>query len=281
MQDKIQKQILDAFFVVLRPIAKILLRYGIGYREFAEVAKSAFVDVATSEYGLRGRPTNASRVAVMTGLTRKEVKRLRENIGLDNETLLKNYNRLSAVLHIWYSDQEFLDSNGNPATLPFSGDSASFSKIVRMVGGDIPPGAVRTELKRLKTIEESQRGYLRPIRRAIAPADEHDNLCLSLLHAAYPLFSNIAHNSECGRNGSTWAQFSAFAKQIDINDLARLRRVCSDRVKESAESFDDLFMAYQKLDDGSESEKEAVPVAVGVFYFEDHSADSEQVWGDK
>lgn len=66
MQDKTQKQILKAFFLVLRPIAKILLRYGIGYREFAEVVKSALVDVATDEYGIRGRPTNISRVAVMT-----------------------------------------------------------------------------------------------------------------------------------------------------------------------------------------------------------------------
>jgi hypothetical protein len=48
MQDKIQKQILDAFFVFLRPIAKILLRYGIGVREIAEVAKSASVDVAST-----------------------------------------------------------------------------------------------------------------------------------------------------------------------------------------------------------------------------------------
>ena len=76
MQDNIQRQILDAFFVILRPIAKILLRCGIGFREFVEVAKAAFVDVASSDYGLRGRPTNISRVAVMTGLTRKEVRRL-------------------------------------------------------------------------------------------------------------------------------------------------------------------------------------------------------------
>ena len=80
MEDKIKKQILDAFFVVLRPIAKILLRYGIGFREFAEVAKSAFVDVASSDHGIRGRPTNISRVAVMTGLTRKEVRRIRNQI---------------------------------------------------------------------------------------------------------------------------------------------------------------------------------------------------------
>ncbi|MFQ5549243.1 MAG: DUF6502 family protein, partial [Woeseia sp.] len=70
MQDKIQRQILDALLVAIRPLARALLRVGIGYREFAEISKAAFVDIATKDYGLRGRPTNISRVAVMTGLTR-------------------------------------------------------------------------------------------------------------------------------------------------------------------------------------------------------------------
>jgi hypothetical protein len=78
MQDTAKNNVLSALLKALRPIARFLMKSGIGYREFAEISKSAFVDVATSDYGLRGRPTNISRVAVMTGLTRKEVKRLRE-----------------------------------------------------------------------------------------------------------------------------------------------------------------------------------------------------------
>ena len=58
MRDNIQRQILDALLVALRPLARALLRVGIGYREFAEMSKTAFVDVATTDYGLRGRPTN-------------------------------------------------------------------------------------------------------------------------------------------------------------------------------------------------------------------------------
>ena len=48
MQNDIQQQILGAFLVTLRPIAKLLLRFGIGFREFSEVAKTAFVDVASN-----------------------------------------------------------------------------------------------------------------------------------------------------------------------------------------------------------------------------------------
>jgi hypothetical protein len=80
MQEKLKQQVLNAFLLVLRPVVKILLRYGISFSEFAETAKIAFVDVSTSDFGIRGRPTNISRVAVMTGLTRKEVRRIRTRI---------------------------------------------------------------------------------------------------------------------------------------------------------------------------------------------------------
>ena len=122
MQNDIQRQILGAFLVVLRPMARILLRFGIGFREFAEISKTAFVDVASSDFGLRGRPTNISRVAVMTGLTRKEVNRVREKIAKGDEDLVVRTTPLCEVLHRWHAEPEFLDSSGRPGVLPFSGD---------------------------------------------------------------------------------------------------------------------------------------------------------------
>ena len=70
--------IVDVVQTILRPIAAILLRCGMTWKEFAEVSKSVFVDVATREFGISGRPTNVSRVSILTGIGRKEVKRQRD-----------------------------------------------------------------------------------------------------------------------------------------------------------------------------------------------------------
>lgn len=283
MQDHIQKQILDAFFIVLRPIAKILLRFGIGYREFAEVAKSAFVDVATAEYGIRGRPTNISRVAVMTGLTRKEVRRIRDLLETDSETIESKTTPLATVLHRWYSDGEFLDSDGRPAVLPFgnSENGPSFTSLVKKYGGDIPPGAMRTELKRVKSIEEDKEGNLRAIRRDVHPPTKHDNLCMALMHSAYPLMSNIAHNTDPDRSEGTWAMSTAYTAAIRKDDVSRLRRICNDRARETIESFDDLFGAYEKLSDDERNLSGTIPVAVGVFYYEEREDEQRSVWESK
>ncbi|MFQ5608658.1 MAG: DUF6502 family protein, partial [Woeseiaceae bacterium] len=62
MASPIQEKILEGIFGVICSIARIFLRYNIGYREFSDLSKAAFVQVATESYGIRGRPTNVSRV---------------------------------------------------------------------------------------------------------------------------------------------------------------------------------------------------------------------------
>ena len=119
MQQKQQKKVLNAFQLVLRPIVKILLRYGIGYNEFAETVKTSFVDVGSTDFGIRGRPTNISRVAVMTGLTRKEVRRLRTKIEGGEDTVVVKSTPITEILHRWHAENEYLDSKGRPAVLPF------------------------------------------------------------------------------------------------------------------------------------------------------------------
>jgi hypothetical protein len=269
MQDDIQKRILGAFLVVLRPMARILLRFGIGFREFSEIAKTAFVDVASTDYGLRGRPTNVSRVAVMTGLTRKEVKRIRDKLSSGEDRLSVRTTPLCVILHRWHAEEDFLDQQGRPAVLPFGGGSPSFSELVRRFGGDIPPGAMRTELKRVGAIQEDENGNLKVIRRSVVPTGKHDNLIAALAHSAYPLLTTIAHNINTDIRDERWAQYTAFTKAVKSSDIRKVRRISSDRLVDISESFDDLFMAYESLHGEDTDEKQRTTIAVGVFYFED------------
>ena len=278
MRDDIQRQILAAFLVVLKPIARILLRFGIGFREFSEIAKTAFVDVASSDFGIRGRPTNISRVAVMTGLTRKEVRRLRDKIADGKHTVVVKPTPMWDILPYWHADGEFLDSAGRPAKLPFSGESKSFSSLVRRFGGDIPPGAMRTELKRVGAVEEDEAGNLTVLKRTFRPEVDHESLVASLVHGVYPLLATVSHNTNPNRNGSTWSQRIAFTQAVSKGDVPRLKRMTADRIESFAESIDDLFMAYETLNDQDIKGEDKTTLAVGVFYFEDREADKNYRW---
>lgn len=279
MGDSIKRQILAAFLVVMKPFARILLRYGIGFREFSEIAKTAFVDVASSDFGLRGRPTNISRVAVMTGLTRKEVRRLRDKIAEGKETVIVKPTPMWDILHYWHADPEFLDSTGRPAKLPFAGENNSFSSLVRHYGGDIPPGAMRTELQRVGAIAADDEGKLSVLKRTFRPQGDHDSLVASLVHAVYPLIATVSHNTDPDRAGSTWAQHTAFTQAIRKDDVPRINRITAERIGAFAESIDDLFIAYETLNEPETAdENDKTTLAVGVFYFEDRETDRNYKW---
>ncbi|WP_156762778.1 DUF6502 family protein [Woeseia oceani] len=279
MQATAQRNVLRALLVALKPIAKMLLRNGIGFREFAEIAKSAFVDVSTNEYGLRGRPTNISRVAVMTGLTRKEVRRIRDKISSGDEDLVVKSNPLSEVLHRWFSTPEFLSANGTPLKLPFDGAGPSFTGLVRRFGGDIPPGAMRTELKRVKAIVEDGNGLLEAVKRDVLPHETTDKLITGLVHGLYPMASAIAYNTNPNIVGEPWTQRTAATKHVRNEDISRIRRISRDRLVEFTDSVDDLFMAYETLhgEDPTSNESETA-IGIGVFYFEHSDENDEITW---
>ncbi len=143
--DKINK----ALFKLLQPIARLCLRLGLGYREYCELSKAAFVEVAARDYGVHGRPTNVSRIAAMTGLTRKEVSRLRRKVENGGAMRTERASPLREVIAAWQSEAEFCDRTGKPRLLPLEGKRGSFHSLVRRFAGDIPDGAMRKELVRI------------------------------------------------------------------------------------------------------------------------------------
>jgi len=277
MKQKQQKTVLNSFQLVLRPIIKVLLRYGIGYNEFAESVKMAYVDVGSTDFGIRGRPTNISRVAVMTGLTRKEVRRLRTKMESGEDSVTVKSTPITEILHRWHAEDEFLDDRGRPASLSFSGDSGSFSSLVKKYGGDVPAGAMRAELNRVGAIDEDAGGNLSVKRRSFWPTDQTEKLESALVHHVYPLMSSVAYNTDPENESDVMAQFAIYSLDIESQDRPRLRRMCSDRLTDMAESFDDLFIAYES--NGIEpTAATKAPMMVGLYYFEERDEGASYDW---
>src|SRR5690242_6637154 len=61
---------------VLRPLVRILLRNGVPFGAFAEMARAVYVEVAEKEFALPDKKQTVSRISTLTGLTRKDVTRL-------------------------------------------------------------------------------------------------------------------------------------------------------------------------------------------------------------
>lgn len=184
----------QAFRLIFRPIARILLRAGVNWRELAEVCKLTYVEVATQEFGIRGRPTNISRVAIMTGFTRREVRRLR-NV-LENEEVAKfeSMNSATRVLSGWYSDQDFTDTLGEPLRLAVAGASPSFETLCSRYSGDVAPTTMLKELKHVGAVVEDNHGRLIAQSRVYMPVHMDPEQMLRFGGVIEDFGETVAHN---------------------------------------------------------------------------------------
>lgn len=216
----------------------------------------------------------------MTGLTRKEVRRVRDAIDSGDPIAEIKTTPLAHVLRNWHTDTEFTDEDGRPIPLPFDGAGPTFTKLVRQFGGDIPPGAMRTEFKRVGAVTENEQGQLIAQKRVARPEGHEDRVVTCLLHGAYPLLGNIAHNVAKTSGVDTWPQITAWSTNIRQSDSVRLVKICRDRLEDTATSFDDLFIAYESLHESAREteQRDATSLAVGVFFFEETDESLSYIW---
>ena len=100
MNDEHLKLLSAAILRLLRPLIRILLRNGVSYGTFSDLVKWVYVDVASKEFGINGRKQTTSRVSVITGLSRKEVMRVRKIPRPDDRASSERYNRAARVIAV-------------------------------------------------------------------------------------------------------------------------------------------------------------------------------------
>jgi hypothetical protein len=131
-----------------------------------------FVDVAGRDFTLPKRKISLSRIAIMTGLSRKEVARLARE-GRNKKALSSSiFNRVTRVLQGWYTDPDFTGPYGVPLDLQFdeSARKVSFSELVRRYSGDMPARAMLDELLRVGAARiEGESGLIRVLSRSYIP----------------------------------------------------------------------------------------------------------------
>ena len=187
------KVISNSVIRLLSPLVRILLRYGVSYGAFAELVKRVYVEVADREFTVEGRKQSVSRIAVLTGLNRKEVARVRNLPPIEETGVDERYNRAARVIAGWLRDECFQDTKGDPDTLPFKG-SNSFSELVRKYSGDMPARAVADELQRVSAIEITPHGEYRLTARGYVPSGGESEKLQVLGTDTRDLIDTIDHN---------------------------------------------------------------------------------------
>jgi hypothetical protein len=264
MSNLLRKRLLSSCYQFLVPVARFLLNASITYREFEEIARTAFVHVATEDYGLRGRETNSSRVSVMTGIGRREVAKIRFASSASTIDPRKVLSPLADVVHTWTSDPSFVDSNGAPIGLMISGTDPSFEQLVRLSTVDLPAGAVRKELERLGAMRSEPDGTLRLLRSNLIPSRADQKLVSAMSYSLRALAETVAFNSD-PKNPPDVVRIERYIESRDMSlaEVSEVRHAIETRLSALTQEFNLLLSAGDSSGDGSKYR-----VGVGFYYSE-------------
>ena len=187
------KALVEAIVRILTPLVRILLKSGVSCGAFTELVRRVYVEVADRDFTVSGRKQSVSRIAVITGLNRKEVTRIRGLPPIDSTEIDERYNRAARVISGWLRDPQFLDKKGDPDALPFEGEH-SFSALVKKYSGDMPARAVADELMRVQAVEHTAHGELRLTARGYVPRGSEVEKLQVLGTDTRDLIATIEHN---------------------------------------------------------------------------------------
>jgi len=265
---KTRNAIYAATLRVLRPLVRLLLRHGVPFGAFADLAKRVYVEVALEEFGIPGRKRTHSRASVLTGLSRKEVLRVTRLSLPDDTEAGDRYHRAARVISGWLRDGRYGDGTGNPAALPMEGDGPTFPELVKAHSGDVPARAVLDELVRVGAAERTEDGKVRLLARGYLPVSGDEEKLEILGTDVSLLIGTIDHNLQA-QPGKSFFQRKTAYDNLPAEAVEELRRDLAAR----AERF--LEQADRRL---SERDRDVHPetpgtgrrrAGIGIFWFED------------
>ena len=265
MASSLQKTITRAAALMLRPLLKLWLRFGLSHRAFEEVVRWVMVDLAAKDFTLDGKKQSDSRISVITGLTRHQVKAYRE-MDLEDSPSKAKANRATRVLTGWIADKECLNDDGSPLPLNVLGKKPSFPALVQRHAGDVPHRAILDELVAMGTVElKGEQAIL--LSRGNVPQGGSPEPTLEILgHDASTLMDTMVYNLDSEGSDSRFQKKVSYAG-LSHEQIQQFQKASSEEAQKLLEKWNLELRALKKKAGTTEDQKER-RIGWGLYFFD-------------
>jgi hypothetical protein len=250
MRQNVKEHLTLAVRMMLKPLVKLLISQGVSHGDFSEAAKDVYVEMAIRHFD-KSTKVNQSRTAILTGLTRKEVKNVIDR-AISAEPNSKNYSRPSRVLAGWHSDPKYIGPYGVPLEIPYESSAAempSFTELVRTYSGDMAPRPMLKELVRVGAVVELENKTYKAVRRDFEAEALSPELVERLGKVGHYFFSTAAANIEKKEQGSGYFDRRVYTDVgLSLKSMTEFDSFIKRRGQEFLEELDNWFVVAEKRD---------------------------------
>lgn len=254
---------------VLRPLVRLTMVHGLGYREFCDLARITYFEVGRSVLEEQGQKINDSRLSLLTGLNRKEISYLDDMRRMKGGAITeapKPRSPGAAVIAAWVSDPRFLDADENPKILPYVSDDdavETFTKLVEYVSKDMRPKAYLIELQRLDLVDVTEDMQVKLKRDAFVPTADFSEKLSFFTGNVHDHMAAAMANIE-GRQPPFFER-SAFHGRLSVDDVLVLQKLINTK----GMAF--LKKMYHEAEELSKNKSSEQPkdqrMTLGVYFY--------------
>ena len=244
---KTQLALVKAVNMLCKPLIRLLIEKGVTFTQFRELMKEMYVEVATEHFSLDNNKPSDSRIFVLTGVHRKDIKRIRERIN-DKTSLISSSASLSGeIIARWGSMPDYLDKKDKPRKLLKTGNSKEpgFDQLVSSVSKDVRPKAILDEWLRLNIVKIKD-GYVALNQSAFVTNKEFNEMAYYLGHNVHDhvasCVSNILSEDE------PMFERSVYYASLTEKSVQKLRTIADKKGNELLQHLNKQAIKYYDTD---------------------------------
>lgn len=250
---------------MLAPLVRLLLRHGVSHAAFANWAKQVYVREAAEHFGIDGKAPSVSRIAIVTGINRKEVKRVLD-LPADVDTGVSKHNRAVRVVTGWLQDGEFQTARGRPRVLAYGDSEDSFNRLVKLHGGDVPARAMLDELVRVGTVSHVN-GRVELVQQGYVPHQSEEALLDIFATSARDLLATLDNNLDTGKPRRL--QMSVAYDRVTDEGVETFRKLSAERAMALLRELDAELSQHDRDKHPELAGKGERRTGLGLYFIED------------
>jgi len=206
---------------------------------------------------------------MMTGLSRREVARIRDRLLEEIEDpASRSGNRISEILTGWHVDKEFTDDTGQPKVLPPTGPSGSLSSLLKRYAGDLPHSALRKEMQQQGLIEITSDGNLRALKRDYTYMALDPEIVQQMSVSLHDHAATLDHNLNEARKTPPRFEGIADNNRISSRSAKTFMKLVETRGLDFLEEMDG-WLSTHEIDEENGTSGHEVRLGVGVYLIYD------------
>lgn len=261
----------NAVLSILRPLVRYLIERGWTYPALGEMLKAVYVEEALQHQTEDEKSVTDSRVSLLTGVHRKDVKRLRAALSEHaNVPVLPHGAALAArVVAAWTSTPRYLDAKRKPKVLPLRSlpNRVSFEGLVRETKADMRANVILDELVRTGVADTDEEGKVHLLRSAYVSDIPRDKLVYLGDNIADHLQSAL-HN--IAGQDKPFLERAVYYEVVNVDEIDALRPELYQLSEEFLQAINRRVMPLNRkaIRDAQNTGRR---IRLGVYYFEDDS----------